>query len=105
LGSITQLTIVSLSPTGGGTVVKNGAGLIASRRESKRSTACSKAANQGGCVLLQYASITQLAIGPITPTGDSTVVKNGAGVVVSRRESDRCATRSKAAGQGGGRFG
>ena len=60
-----------------------------------------EAAGERGRGFVRRSSITQLAVGSISPARHSTVVKDGAGVVFSGRERYCCATCTKAAGERG----
>ena len=53
---------------------------------------------QGGYVTVRCASAAQLAFAVLPPTGYCTNVQDGAGMIVTRRESDCGTTRSKAVG-------
>ena len=99
--SITQLAVVSASPARHSTVVKDGAGVVISRRERYCSATCTEAAGERGRVFVRCSSITQLAVTSESPARHSTVVKDGAGVESSRRERYCCATCTEAAGERG----
>jgi len=98
---VPKSAIVSFTPTGHSTVVKDGAGVYASRRDRYGCSTCSKTAGERWCGFVRCASVTELAIVSISPTGHSTVVKNGAGVGASRRERYGRSTRPKTAGKCG----
>ena len=99
--SITQLAGKSDPPARHGTVVKDGAGVGISGRERYGCATGTEADGERGCGFVRCSSITQLAGRSVSPTRHSTVVKDGASVVTSRRERYCCATRTEAAGERG----
>ena len=84
--TITQLALGSLSPARHITVVEYGAGVGTSRRERYCCATRTEAVGERGCGFVRCSSITQLAVGSLSPARHSTVVEDGAGVVISRRE-------------------
>ena len=93
-----QLAIGIPTPTTYRTIIKNCAGIFVTRRESDRGTTRSEGVGQGGYVTVRCASAAQLAFAVLPPTGYCTNVQDGAGMIVTRRESDCGTTRSKAVG-------
>ena len=81
--SITQLAVVSASPARHITVVKDGAGVIKSRRERHGCATRTEAAGERGRVFVRCSSMTQSAVVSLSPARHSTVVKDSAGVVSS----------------------
>ena len=99
--TISQSTVTSASPARHSTVVKDGAGVVFSRRERYCCATCTKAAGERGCGFVRCSSITQSAVVSFTPARHITVVEDNASVVTSGRERYCCATRTEAAGERG----
>ena len=72
-----------------------------SGRERYCCATCTEAARERGRAFVGCFTITQLAVGSISPARHITVVKDGAGVDISGRERYCCATRTEAAGERG----
>ena len=85
--SITQLAVISVSPARHSTVVKDGAGVVTSGRERYCCATRTEGAGERGCGFVRCSSITQLAVESLSPARHSTVVKDGAGVVIIPEES------------------
>ena len=60
--------------------------MVTSGRERYCCATRTEAAGERGCRFGKRSSITQLALESVSPARHSTVVKDGAGVVTSRRE-------------------
>ena len=84
--TITQLAVVSFSPARHSTVVEDGAGVVITGRERYGCATCTEAAGERGRGFVRRSSITQSTVTSPSPARHSTVVKDGAGVVISGRE-------------------
>ena len=99
--SITQLAVRSVSPARHIAVVEDGAGVGISGRDRHGRATRAKAAREGGSVFVRCSTIAQLAVVSVSPARHRTVVKDGAGMTISRRDRHGCATRTKAARERG----
>ena len=95
--TITQLSSTIIAPTHRRTVIKDSAGVGLSRRERYCCATRTEAAGERGYVFVRRCTITQSAVGSLSPARHSTVVEDGAGVGPSGRERHGRTTRTKAA--------
>ena len=84
------------------TVVKDGAGVESSRRERYSCATCTEAAGERGSDLsADVPPLPNWPEGSFSPARHSTVVEDGAGVLISGRKRYCSATRTEAAGERG----
>ena len=102
--TITQLSSTIIAPTHRRTVIKDSAGVGLSRRERYCCATRTEAAGERGYVFVRRCTITQSAVGSLSPARHSTVVEDGAGVGTSGSERYCCATCTEAAGERGRGF-
>ena len=93
--SIPKPPIASISPTGNITIIKNSAGMSDTRSDCNCSSSSSKTRYLSRCVSVSSGSISKLAKVIPSPTTYRTIIKNGAGVVESRRDCNCSSSSSK----------